>query len=243
MSKVVTGKVRFSYVNVFEPKDMGGELKYSVAVLIPKADTDTYNRLLAEINKIAQEAISEVFGGIMPANLAMPIYDGDGLKPSGESYGQECKGHWVINAKSSNAPDVVDANCNFIINKNEFYSGCYGRVSLNFYAYNKNGNKGIGCGLGNVQKLEDGQPLDGRTTALEDFGGTSTAQPAVPQYQAPMQQQAVQAQTAMPQYQAPAPAVPVQALVQPVTTQYQAPVAPVQQPIQGQTLNNIYGVN
>lgn len=204
MSKVVTNKVRFSYAHVFEAYDMGdGDLKYSVTLLISKSDTDTYNRIMAEINRIAQEAVADSFGGVMPANLAMPVYDGDGLRQNGEPFGQECKGCWVINAKSSNAPEVVDANCNPIISKNELYSGCYGRASLNFYAYNKNGNKGIGCGLGNIQKLEDGQPLDGRTTAAEDFG-------------TPMQQ--------------------------PMQPQYQAPVTPIQ-PMQGQTLNNTYGVN
>ncbi len=242
MDKVVTNKIRFSYANVFEPKDLGGVLKYSVAILIPKSDFDTYNRIKKEIDNEAKEAVPTVFGGVMPANLAMPIYDGDGLKPSGEPYGVECKGHWVINAKSGNAPEVVDANCNPIINKNEFYSGCYGRASLSFYAYNKNGHKGIGCSLGNVQKLEDGQPLDGRTTAAEDFGTLSSNAIPQQQYQAPISPQPVVQQQMQPQYQIP---------VQP---QYQIPVQPQYQgninPVTGQTIippqpnvNNIYGVN
>lgn len=233
MNKVVTGKVRFSYVHVFEPSDLGGELKYSTAVLIPKSDTETYNKIMIEINNTIQEATSTVFGGVMPVNLAMPVYDGDGLKPSREAYGPECKGHWVLNAKSGNAPEVVDANCNPIISKNEFYSGCYGRVSLSFYAYNKNGNKGIGCGLGNVQKLEDGQPLDGRTTAAEDFGVPMQTAPVQPQYQAPVQQPPV-----APQYQTP--------IQQPVMPQYQGPVDPItgQPVVVAQTpVNNVYGVN
>ena len=122
----------------------------------------------------------------MPANPRMPIYDGDGLRESGEAFGPECKGCWVISAKSNTAPEIVDANCQPILSKNEFYSGCYGRASIRFYAYNQNGNKGIGCGLGNVQKLEDGQPLDGRTSAAEDFG-TPYQTPTQPQYQAPVQ--------------------------------------------------------
>ena len=51
----------------------------------------------------------------------------------------------------------------------EVYSGCYGRLTLNFYAYNANGNKGVAAGLGNVQKLEDGEPLGGFTRAEDDF--------------------------------------------------------------------------
>lgn len=161
MSNLVTGKVRFSYANVFEPRvTPNGDEKYSITLLIPKSDNDTYQRIMNEINKTMEESITTTFKGIVPSNPKLPIHDGDGLRQSGEPYGQECKGHWVIVANSNNAPEVVDANCNPIISKNEFYSGCYGRASIRFYAYNQNGNKGIGCGLGNVQKIEDGQPLD-----------------------------------------------------------------------------------
>lgn len=226
MGNLVTGKVRFSYANVFEPRAVnGGEEKYSLTILIPKSDVNTKQRIDAEINKTIQENIADTFKGVMPNNLNLPIYDGDGLRPGGEPFGPECKGHWVMSAKSNTAPEVVDANVNPIISKKEFYSGCYGRVSLRFYAYNQNGNKGIGCGLGNVQKLEDGQPLDGRTTAAEDFGTpmtqTTVAQPQygqVPQYQQPVAQ--VQQMTS-------------QMAVDPITGQ------PVMQP----TVNNIYGVN
>ena len=214
MSNLVTGKVRFSYANVFEPRasQNGGDPKYSITLLIPKSDKNTYQRIMAEINKTLQENVADTFKGVMPANPRMPIYDGDGLRESGEAFGPECKGCWVISAKSNTAPEIVDANCQPILSKNEFYSGCYGRASIRFYAYNQNGNKGIGCGLGNVQKLEDGQPLDGRTSAAEDFGTP---------YQTPTQ----------PQYQAP---------VQPV---YQTQINPVTgQPLQP-TVNNIYGVN
>lgn len=205
---LVTGKVRFSYANVFEPrKNPNGDEKYSLTILIPKSDTNTYQNIMNEMNKVLQENVASVFNGVMPANPKMPIYDGDGLRPSGEAFNAECKGHWVMTANSNTSPEVVDANCQPIISKNEFYSGCYGRASLRFYAYNQNGNKGIGCGLGNVQKLEDGQPLDGRTTAAEDFGtpipqtaGQTQMQTAVTQSmmpQAPIQQQSIQANTFM----------------------------------------------
>lgn len=228
MSNLVTGKVRFSYANVFEPRQTpNGDLKYSVTLLIPKSDTNTYQRIMNEINKTLEENLANTFKGVMPASPKIPIYDGDGVRPSGEAFGQECKGHWVMTANSNSAPEVVDASCNPIISKNEFYSGCYGRVSLRFYAYNQNGNKGVGCGLGNVQKLEDGQPLDGRTTAVDDFG--TAPMPAVPQYQNPIQQQPMQPAT--PGYQ-----------VDPITGQPVVPannfVAP-QQP----TVGSIYGVN
>lgn len=210
MSNLVTGKVRFSYVQVFEPKSInGGEAKYSVTLLIPKSDSDTYQRISEEVNKVLQESVADVFKGVMPANPSLPVYDGDGLRPSGEPFGAECKGHWVISAKSSLAPEVVDASCNPIISKNEFYSGCYGRASLRFYAYNRNGNKGVGCGLGNVQKLEDGQPLGGRTTAAEDFGTFTPQQAQVYQQPVMLQAPAYQQTPATPFYNQPTMVDPV----------------------------------
>lgn len=230
MSNLLTGKVRFSYVSVFEPRETpNGDEKYSVTLLIPKSDNDTYQRITAEINKTLQEGVADTFKGIMPTNPKLPMHDGDGLRQSGEPYGAECKGHWVITANSINAPEVVDTSCSPIISKNEFYSGCYGRASLRFYAYNQNGNKGVGCGLGNVQKLEDGQPLDGRTTAAEDFGAPVSTQ----QSQQPIQQPVAQG------YQQPIQ--PQQPVANPY--QQQAPIDPISgQPMQP-PVNNIYGVS
>lgn len=223
MEKVITGKVRFSYVNVFEPRAQqnGGEEKYSVTLLIPKADTVTYNNIVNALNKTLDEAVSNVFNGVKPAAPKFPIYDGDGVRQSGEAFGDECKGHWVISASSKERPEIVDVACNPIMSKSDFYSGCYGRASIVFFAYNTNGNKGVGCGLNNLQKLEDGQPLSGRSTAVEDFGSMQT------QSQAPV---------------SPAPAYQ-QAPVNPVYGQ--APAQPQTQvnPITGQPIvNNIYGV-
>ncbi len=109
----------------------------------------------------------------MPARPRIPIGDGDGVKDNGEPYGEECRGCWVVRASSKTRPSVVDLNIQPIIDPNAFYSGCYARATVSFYAYNQNGNKGVGCGLNNVQKLADGEPLSGRTTAEEDFGGTN----------------------------------------------------------------------
>lgn len=243
MENIVTGKVRFSYANVFEARAVnGGEAKFSVTLLIPKSDTNTYQRIMAEINKTLQENVADTFKGVMPQNPSLPIYDGDGLRPGGEPFGTECKGCWVISAKSNSAPEVVDANLNPIISKNEFYSGCYGRASIRFYAYNTNGNKGIGCGLGNIQKLEDGQPLDGRTTAAEDFGtpyqsvGQTTYQTPTPaQYQQPVQNPYQMPVGQVPQYQQQTMGqMPQNAgQIDPITGQ------PLMQPM----VNNIYGVN
>ena len=120
----------------------------------------------------------------MPPLVAIPVHDGDGARPSdGMPFGEECRGHWVFTASSKQAPQVVDLNLNPIINQTEVYSGMYARVSINFFAYNSNGKKGIGCGLGNVQKVEDGEPLGSRTTAADDFGSMQAMGQPVPQQQ------------------------------------------------------------
>lgn len=164
-TKVVTGKVRLSYVNVFEPRaaQPGQEPKYSLCVLIPKSDTATLNKLKAAI-EAAKQAGANLWGGKVPAGLKLPLRDGDTERDSAEY-----KGHYFINCSSKQKPGVVDAAVNPILDQSEIYSGCYGRVSINFYAYNQSGNKGVGAGLQNVQKVADGEPLSGRSRAEDDF--------------------------------------------------------------------------
>ena len=170
-TKVVTGPgIRFSYANVFEPKamDENSEPKYSVTLLIPKKDKVTVEKIKRAIKAAELEGKSKTFGGKIPKVYRYPaLRDGDEEKPDNEEY----EGCYFVNAKSSTKPGLVDEDVNEIITRDEFYSGCYGRASINFYAYNKGGNKGIGCGLNNLQKLEDGENLGGGgATAAEDFG-------------------------------------------------------------------------
>lgn len=163
--KVVTGKVRFSYANVFAPKASveGGTPKYSVSIIIPKSDKET----IAKLQKAFEEtkaASAAYFGGAVPKNLKGGLRDGDAEKED-EAYA----GCYFINANSAQKPGVVDQDLNPILDQSEFYSGCYGRASITFYPYNAQGSKGIACGLNNVQKLEDGEKLGGGTTAAADF--------------------------------------------------------------------------
>ena len=171
MSKVITGKVRFSYLHVFTPQAVneGDKEKYSVSLIISKYDKDT----IAKINKAIEEAKESgklsKFKGKIPANLKTPLRDGDTEREDDEVY----SGCYFINANSVNQPGLVDKDLQAIIDPKELYSGCYGRASINFYAYNWNGTKGIACGLNNLQKLSDGERLSGGPSAEEDFGGES----------------------------------------------------------------------
>lgn len=164
-TKVVTGKVRLSYVHVFEPhaSQPGQEPRYSVSILIPKSDKATLDKIAAAV-EAAKQAGAPLWGGKVPAGLKLPLRDGDVERDS-----DEYKGHWFLNANSKQRPGVVDASVQPIIDATEVYSGCYGRVALNFYPFNTSGSKGVGAGLQNVQKVGDGDPLSGRSRAEDDF--------------------------------------------------------------------------
>lgn len=166
-TKVITGKdTRLSYFNGWEPKSInGGHEKYSVSLLIPKNDKETINAIEKAIDAAIEEGIGK-FGGKKPnkAAIKLPLRDGD-IERDDEAY----KGHYFINANSLTAPQIVDKAVKPILDRSEVYSGCYARVSISFYAFNSNGNKGIACGLGNIQKIRDGEPLGGRSNAADDF--------------------------------------------------------------------------
>lgn len=179
---VVTGKVRLSYVHLFTPyaNQQGGEAKYSATILLPKTDIVSKQRIDAAINAAIHEGVASRWNGVRPPVLAIPVYDGDGVRPSdGMPFGEECKGHWVFTASSKQAPEVVDLTMQRILNQTEIYSGIYARVSVRFFSYASNGKKGIGCGLGPVQKLEDGEPLGGRVSAATAFGDNGGGYSAV----------------------------------------------------------------
>ena len=179
---VVTGKVRFSYAHIMKPykgENAGPDdaPKYSVTVLVPKSDTATKARLDAAIRAAKEKGVKDrkFKEGVPLDRLPTPIYDGDGYRADGYTpFGEECKGCWVFTASCSQdrRPQVVDANCQPIIDPTEIYSGIWGRVAVDFYAYSVPQRSGIGCGLCNVQKLADDEPLGAaRPSAEDDFGG------------------------------------------------------------------------
>lgn len=170
-TKVITGpRTRWSYANVWDPKSInGGAPKYSVSLIIPKSDTKTIAKIETAIQAAYEEGESKLKGSgrSVPALsvLKTPLRDGDAERPDDEAY----KNSYFVNANSSTAPGIVDADKNPILERSEVYSGVYGRASVNFYAFNSNGNKGIACGLNNLQKISDGEPLGGKSRAEDDF--------------------------------------------------------------------------
>jgi len=173
-TKVVTGKVRLSYANIFEPKSINGsEPKYSVSLIIPKDDKQQIEVIKQAIKNAIEEGKSKLAdkNGNIPKNIKLPLRDGDEDRPEDEAYANS----YFLNANSVRPPQVVGTEIDKATGKaiplgeNDVYSGCYARVSLNFYAFNTNGNKGIACGLGNIQKVEDGERLGGGASAEEDF--------------------------------------------------------------------------
>ena len=175
-TRVLTGEVRLSYANLVSPKaplsDPNGTPKYSVTLLIPKKDTAVKENIDASIEAAAQAAISKTWGGVRPPVMPIPIHDGDGVRDNGTPYGEECKGHWVLTASSKNKPQVVhQSDITTELLPQDIYSGMYARVTINFFAYNRAGRRGIGCGLGNVMKVREGEPLSGNVSAASDFAG------------------------------------------------------------------------
>lgn len=169
--KVITGpETRWSYANVWEPKSInGGTPKYSVSLIIPKSDTKTVEKIQTAIKAAYEEGQGKLKGNgkTVPALsvLKTPLRDGDAERPDDSAYADS----YFINANSAAAPGIVDVDRQSIIDRSEVYSGVYGRASISFYAFNSNGNKGIACGLNNLQKIKDGESLGGKSRAEDDF--------------------------------------------------------------------------
>lgn len=213
-TRVVTGEVRFSFVNLLRPRanQFGGEEKYSVTILLPKSDVATKQAIDAAIQAAIEKGKAEKWNGVVPPNVSTPIHDGDGVKPSdGMPFGPECKGHWVFTATTGTdyPPKVVGPDLNPIMDATEIYSGMFGRIAINFSPYAFAGKKGVGCYIStNVQKTRDGEPLGASAPmAQEDFASLANTAPSSygqqqqQGYQQPMHQQYQQQQPTQQQPQ------------------------------------------
>lgn len=170
-TQITTGKVRFSYVNIFTPRAIDGSdaAKYSVTLLIPKSDKNTISKIKTAIAAAKANYLEKNAGKKLPSDLKTTLHDGDGEMPNGGNYGPECAGCYVINVSSKTKPVIVDSDKVPITDPLEIYSGCYGRAVINFYVYDTNGNKGITAGLNGIMKLYDGEPLAGGIVTDADW--------------------------------------------------------------------------
>lgn len=166
-TKVITNKVRFSYAHVFTPTAVGEseDKKFSISLIIPKSDKETVKLIKEAIKNATEAGKTAKWNGKIPANLKTPLRDGDEERPDDEAYANA----YFINASAITRPGVVGRNLEPITDEEEFYSGCYGRASVTFYAFNASGNKGIAAGLNHVQKTSEGEPLGGRVAVDVDF--------------------------------------------------------------------------
>ncbi len=170
-TQITTGKVRFSYCSLFEPRAAvaGGQETYSVTLLIDKGDKFTLDKIKAAVEEAKQLYLQKNSGKKLPSGLKTTLHDGDGERPNGGDFGPECAGCYVITVSSKNKPVLVDKNKTPITDPQELYSGCYGRAIINFFVYDTNGNKGVSAGLNGVMKLHDGEPLSGGIVTDEDW--------------------------------------------------------------------------
>ena len=157
---------RISYANIWEPKSInGGEEKYSVSCLVPKSDKRIISKIRKAVEAAKEDGKTRKWSGKVPPNLKLPLRDGDIDRPDDETY-QDC---YFLNATSKEAPQVVDRRVQPVTDTMKVYSGCYCNVSVNFYAFNANGNRGVAAGLGNIQFVKDGERLSGKVSADADF--------------------------------------------------------------------------
>lgn len=170
-TQITTGRVRLSYVNAFVPRaaQAGATPKYSVTILIPKSDKHTLGKIKAAVDAAKALYLQKNAGKKLPRDLKTTMHDGDGERPNGGEFGPECKGCYVMTCSSNNKPAIVYSDKTAITDPAELYSGCYGRVILNFYVYDNSGNKGVSAGLNGIMKLSDGDPLAGGVVTDSDW--------------------------------------------------------------------------
>jgi hypothetical protein len=162
---VITGLCRLSYAHIWEPSEnLSGQLKYSCAVLIPKADEKTVNKVKAAIEWAKEQGKASKWGGKIPGNLKLPLRDGDGERPDDPNY----EGMYFVNANSNEPPGIVDTGGDEIDDPKKVYSGCWCRFDLSFYPYDMQ-SKGVACGLNNIQLIKKGESLSGRKDAKDVF--------------------------------------------------------------------------
>ncbi len=170
-TNVKIGLVRFSYLHIWEPKsiDPNAVKKYSVSLLIDKADTVLVAKIKAAIDAAIEQGKSNAkFSkgwGVTKGKFHTPLRDGDTDRPEDPNYA----GKFFVNASRTTKPQVVDRYREIIADPTKVYSGCYGYADVNFYPFDTAGNRGVGCGLNHIMKVKDGEPFSGSGDAKNAF--------------------------------------------------------------------------
>jgi len=165
-AKIMLRNVRISYAHIWEPRSMDDkEPKYSLSAIISKKDTELLEAMKKAIDAAIEAGKTKKWNGTVPQNLIMPLHDGDEERPDDEGY----SGAMFVNARSSDAPQIVDRHVRPIEDPMDVYSGCCCNVTVTFFPYRGEKGDGIGVGLGNIQKVSDGDHLTGRASADSDF--------------------------------------------------------------------------
>jgi hypothetical protein len=162
-TKITTGLVRLSFVNVWEAKaDQKGKMFYSICAMVPKKDTATIKAIGAAVEaaKVAK------WGFKVPKGLKLPLRDGDADE---EDKGEEFAGMMFFNCKSKNKVGLIDSKRQEVLEEDRIYSGVWGKVNVNFYGYEVEGSKGVAVGLNAVQRLKDDDKLGGGGWSGDDF--------------------------------------------------------------------------
>lgn len=172
-TRVITGKVRLSFSNLFEPRknDDGTAGRYDCCLLIDKDDKDTIACINKAIENAKAKGVESKWGGKIPKNLQLPLHDGD--EKEDDQYSEQFEGKMFINPKAKSRPGIVDKHGARIIDAEEIYSGCWVVAAISFFPYDANGNRGVGVGIDNVMKIADGESLAGKPSADSDFAGVA----------------------------------------------------------------------
>ena len=163
------GEVTFAFAHVLYPRreEDGTAGKYSVCVLIPKSDVSAINMIQQAVAAAQEKGRMTKWGGKIPARMNLPLHDGDA-----DDKGPEFAGMMYFNCSTKNKPGVrvlENGHISEALDDDDFYSGCWGAVTVNMYPYANSGNNGIAVGLNNVIKTRDAERLSGGSSADADF--------------------------------------------------------------------------
>lgn len=186
---LLTPRFRVSFPQVFEKKAFqeGQTARYSLVGLfqgfgvvdgttdfkkLPKEwspkERDRWNAIMAACDKASTEKFKKSIDKMaLASTFKFPLHRGEEKEYGGYGPGVV----FFTMGSTKRKPGIVNKDGQPITQDGdeEFYAGCWARASVNPYAFDKMG-KGVAIGLGNIQKLGEGERLDAFSSAEDDFG-------------------------------------------------------------------------